>query len=67
MSLTVGVLPGEDAAGASEAVDKSGKDVILLGYHPEAEVFFRSIGRNRVSVARNPEEAIAAARRLLRR
>ncbi len=104
--LTVGVLPGEDAGGTSEAVDiaivtgmgnarnavnvlssdvvvacgmgtgtaseialafKAGKDVILLGDHPEAIAFFRAIGKGRVTVARDPEEAIAAARRLLGR
>jgi len=104
--LTVGVLPGDDAGGASEAVDiaivtgmgnarnainvlssdlvlacgmgagtaseialalKAGKNVIILGDHPEAIAFFRAIGKGRVTVARDPDEAIAAARRLLGR
>jgi uncharacterized protein (TIGR00725 family) len=103
--LTVGVLPGDDAGDASEAVDiaiftgmgnarnainvlssdvvvacgmgagtasevslalKAGKDVILLGDHPEAVAFFSVIGKDSVKVARDPEEAIAVARRLLR-
>ncbi|MBI1951635.1 MAG: TIGR00725 family protein [Acidobacteria bacterium] len=104
--LTVGVLPGDDAGGASEAVDiavvtgmgnarnainvlssdlvvacgmgagtaseialalKAGKNVIVLGDHPEAIVFFRALGKGRVTVARDSDEAIAAARRLLGR
>ena len=104
--LTVGVLPGDDAGGASEAVDiaiitgmgnarnainvlssdlvvacgmgagtaseialalKAGKNVIILGDHPEAIAFFQAIGKGRVTVAREPDEAIAAARRLLGR
>lgn len=104
--LTVGVLPGDDAGGASEAVDvaivtgmgnarnainvlssdlvvacgmgagtaseialalKSGKNVIILGEHPEAIAFFRALGQGRVTVARDPDEAIAVARRLLGR
>jgi uncharacterized protein (TIGR00725 family) len=46
---------------------KAGKDVILLGDHPEAIAFFRAIGKGRVTVARDPDEAIASARRLLGR
>jgi uncharacterized protein (TIGR00725 family) len=104
--LTVGVLPGDDAGDASEAVDvaivtgmgnarnainvlssdlviacgmgagtaseialtlKSDKDVIVLGEHPEAIAFFQAIGKERVTVARDPGEAIAIARRLLTR
>ena len=104
--LTVGVLPGDDPGGASEAVDiaivtgmgnarnainvlssdlvvacgmgagtaseialalKSDKDVIILGDHPEAIDFFRAVGKERVTVARDPDEVIAVARRLLGR
>ena len=104
--LTVGVLPGDDARAASEAVDvvivtglgnarnavnvlssdvvvacgmgsgtaseialalKSDKDVIILSDHAEAIDFFRVIGKDRVAVARDPDEVIAIARRLLGR
>lgn len=104
--LTVGVLPDDDAVGASEAVEiaivtgmgnarnainvlssdvvvacgmgagtaseislalKANKDVILLGDHKEAIEFFRAIGKDGVKVARDPDEAIAIARRLLER
>jgi uncharacterized protein (TIGR00725 family) len=44
---------------------KSDKDVILLADHQEAQAFFRSIGKERVFLARDPDEAIAIARRLL--
>jgi uncharacterized protein (TIGR00725 family) len=102
--LTVGVLPGDDARAASDAVDivivtglgnarnavnvlssdlvvacgmgsgtaseialalKSDKDVIILGDHVEAVAFFRAIGKDRVSVARDPQDVITIARRLL--
>ncbi len=104
--LTVGVLPGDDPRGASDAVDiaivtgmgnarnainvlssdlviacgmgagtaseialalKADKDVILLGDHQESIAFFRSVGKDRVTVARDPDEAIALAQRLLGR
>jgi len=44
---------------------KSGREVILLGDHREARAFFRSLGKERVTVAGDPEEAIAIARRIL--
>jgi uncharacterized protein (TIGR00725 family) len=103
--LTIGVLPGDDAGGASEAVDvaivtgmgnarnainvlssdvviacgmgagtaseialalKSDKDVIVLGQQPDAIAFFQAIGKERVTVASDPDDAIAIARRLLK-
>jgi uncharacterized protein (TIGR00725 family) len=102
--LTVGVLPDDDAVGASEAVEiaivtgignarnainvlssdvvvscgmgagtaseialalKANKDVILLGDHKEAIEFFRAIGKDSVKVARDPDDVIVIARRLL--
>jgi uncharacterized protein (TIGR00725 family) len=102
--LTVGVLPDDDAVGASEAVQiaivtgmgnarnainvlssdvvvacgmgtgtaseialalKANKDVILLGDHKEAIEFFRAIGKDSVKVARDPDDVIVIARRLL--
>jgi len=102
--LTVGVLPNDDAVGASEAVEiaivtgmgnarnainvlssdvvvacgmgagtaseialalKAKKDVILLGDHKEAIEFFRAIGKDSVKVARDPDDVIVIARRLL--
>jgi len=44
---------------------KANKDVILLGDHPEAVAFFRAIGKDSVKMARDPDEVIAIARRLL--
>jgi uncharacterized protein (TIGR00725 family) len=46
---------------------KAGRDVILLGDHAEGSAFFRALGKKKVTVARDPDEAIAIARRLLRR
>lgn len=103
--VTVGVLPGEEARAASDAVDiaivtglgsarnninilssdvviacgmgagtaseialalKAEKDVIILSDHAEAIAFFRAIGKDRVHVAHDPEEAVAIAGELLR-
>jgi len=104
--LTVGVLPDDDAVGASEAVEiaivtgmgnarnainvlssdvvvacgmgtgtaseialalKANKDVILLGDHKEAIEFFSAIGKEKVTVARDPEDVIAIAKQILKR
>jgi len=67
LSSNLVIACGMGAGTASEIALalKSDKDVILLGDHAEADAFFRSIGGKRVTVARDPDEAIAAARRLL--
>src|SRR2546425_8348332 len=46
---------------------KSDKNVIILDDHPEAIAFFRAVGKERVTVARDPDEVITVARRLLGR
>src|SRR5262245_37435820 len=104
--LTVGILPDDDAVGASEAVDiaivtgmgnarnvinvlssdvvvacgigagtaseialalKAEKDIVLLGDHKEAIEFFSAIGKEKVTVARDPEGVIAIAKQILKR
>lgn len=69
LSSDLVVACGMGAGTASEIALalKSGKNVIILGDHPEAIAFFRAVGKERVTVARDPDEAIAAARRLLGR
>ena len=100
--LTVGILPGADVDGMSEAVDipiltgmgqarnninvlssrvlfacgigpgtaseialalKAGKHVILLNCSEEGTVFFKALGKEKVFVASQPDEAIAIAMR----
>jgi len=102
--LTVGILPGADVDGMSEAVDipiltgmgqarnninvlssrvlfacgigpgtaseialalKAGKHVILLNCSNEGTVFFEALGKEKVFVASQPDEAITIAKRLI--
>lgn len=69
LSSDVVVACGMGAGTASEIALalKADKDVILLADHGEAIAFFRAVGKERVTVARDPDEVIAAALRLLGR
>ena len=69
LSSDVVIACGMGAGTASEIALalKAGRDVILLGDHAEGNAFFRSLGDKRVTLARDPDEAVAVARRLLGR
>jgi predicted Rossmann-fold nucleotide-binding protein len=68
LSSDVVIACGMGAGTASEIALalKSDKDVIVLGEDPEAIAFFQAIGNERVTVASDPDDAIAIARRLLK-
>jgi uncharacterized protein (TIGR00725 family) len=69
LSSDLVIACGMGAGTASEIAlaIKAGRDVILLGGHAKGNAFFRALGKKQVTVARDPDEAVAVARRLLGR
>jgi uncharacterized protein (TIGR00725 family) len=67
LSSRVVIACGMGAGTASEVALslKAGKRVILLGCSQEADAFFKSLGKERVFIAWQADEAIAMAKRLI--